>query len=68
MVDYRRALARQRAEADSQRRLNSVAARMPAAALTITDIAEAISGALADQRHEILEHVGRLFAMLEWAA
>jgi hypothetical protein len=40
------------------------AGRTPASALTVGDIAEAVADIMKSERREILEHVGRLFKLL----
>jgi hypothetical protein len=61
-----RALARQRAAEDSRSKaFDHVAARMPAGALTIGDIADVVGGLLLDQRRELLEHFYRMVKLLE---
>jgi hypothetical protein len=41
------------------------AARTSASVLCISDIAETVADALKNQRHEILEHVGRVLKLIE---
>jgi hypothetical protein len=68
--DYRsqiqRALARQRSIESSQAKAHDLAAaRMPAGALTIGDVAEVVGGLLHEQRAELLEHFRRMLQLVE---
>ena len=72
MPDYhrqiQRALERQKAAGDRKTALDRATARMPASSLTLGDIVDVVSELLADQRHDLVAHISRMFTLTKMSA
>jgi hypothetical protein len=67
VVDYRRKVqeALERGAEAEQLSFSRTSGRLPASAITVNDIVEAVAAVLKDHRQEVIRHVSRLITLLE---